>query len=98
MSYARFAAMIATSTAVMLILMYFNVYAMDHVWFSQTRLWMALLMGASMAVIMVGIMWKMYTNQSANIVIVVGGAFVFLVSIWLVRSQDTVSDVDYMRQ
>ena len=52
MSYGRFAAMIATSTVVMYGIMYLNTYALDHVRFSQTRLWMALVMGAAMAVIM----------------------------------------------
>jgi len=34
MSYARFGAMIATSTLVMFVLMYLNTYALDHVLFS----------------------------------------------------------------
>ena len=54
MTYGRFAAMIATSTVVMFGLMYLNTYALDHATFSQTRAWMALLMGAVMAVIMLG--------------------------------------------
>ena len=37
-------------------LMYLNTYEWDHVRFSQTRVWMALLMGATMAVIMLGFM------------------------------------------
>ncbi|MEC7933222.1 MAG: DUF305 domain-containing protein, partial [Pseudomonadota bacterium] len=57
MSYARFAAMIATSTLVMYGLMYLNSYALDHVEFSQTRGWMALLMGAVMAIVMLAFMW-----------------------------------------
>ena len=44
-SYGRFAAMIATSTMIMFGLMYLNTWAMDHVFFSQTRMWMALYMG-----------------------------------------------------
>jgi uncharacterized protein (DUF305 family) len=48
-SYTRFAAMIITSTIVMFVLMYLNTYQVDHVWFSQTRMWMALYMGAAMA-------------------------------------------------
>ena len=46
MSYLRFAAMIAVSTLVMFGLMYLNTYTADHVFFSQTRAWMALFMGA----------------------------------------------------
>lgn len=57
MGYGRFAAMIATSTAVMFGLMYLNVYALGHLTFSQTRFWMAFLMGAAMELIMLGFMW-----------------------------------------
>jgi Na+/proline symporter len=96
-SYVRFAAMIATSTIVMFGLMYLNTYQIDHVFFSQTRAWMALLMGAVMAVIMLGFMWGMYKNRMANIGIVVGAVVVFAASLWLVRSQQTVYDADYMR-
>jgi len=44
MSYWRFAAMVATSTVLMYGLMYLNTYSLDHVFFSQTRVWMALLL------------------------------------------------------
>lgn len=97
MSYARFAAMIATSTAVMFGLMYLNTYALDHVWFSQTRMWMALVMGAVMAVIMLGFMWSMYRSRAANWGIVAGSVVVFAGALYLVRSQDTVGDVAFMK-
>lgn len=35
--YAKFAAMIATSTVAMFGLMYLNTYQIDHVFFSETR-------------------------------------------------------------
>ncbi len=72
MGYGRFAAMIATSTIVMYGLMYLNTYALDHVFFSQTRMWMALYMGAAMAVIMLAFMLGMYSNRAANVAIFVG--------------------------
>jgi hypothetical protein len=97
MSYLRFGAMIATSTVVMFGLMYLNTYALDHVLYSQTRTWMALLMGAAMAIIMLLFMLSMYRNRSANIAILAGGAVVFAVSLWLVRSQETVGDLAYMK-
>lgn len=97
MSYGRFAAMIITSTVVMFGLMYLNTYALNHVTYSQTRTWMALLMGAVMAIIMIGFMWSMYKNRTANAVIITAGVAVFALSLWLVRSQETVSDVSYMK-
>jgi hypothetical protein len=97
MSYPRFAAMIATSTVVMFGLMYLHTWALDHVFYSQTRMWMALLMGGTMAVIMMGFMWSMYPNRTVNTAIVAGGILVFAASLWLVRSQATVDDVSYMK-
>jgi uncharacterized protein (DUF305 family) len=97
MSYLRFAAMIAVSTVLMFGLMYLNTFALDHVWYSQTRTWMALLMGAAMAVVMMGFMFAMYRSTRANVAIVVAAAVVFAVSLWLVRSQETVADVAYMK-
>jgi hypothetical protein len=97
MSYLRFAAMIAASTAIMYGLMYLNTYAIDHVGFSQTRLWMALIMGGAMAIIMMAFMWAMYRNRQLNMAIMIGGAVVLAASLWLVRSQQTVGDLAYMK-
>ena len=95
--YTRFAAMIATSTVVMLVLMYLNTYQWDHVFFSETRLYMAFVMGASMAVIMLLFMLNMYSSRLINIAIVIGSIAVFAVALWLVRSQTTVQDVSWMK-
>ncbi len=97
MGYGRFAAMIATSTVVMYGLMYLNTYALDHVFFSQTRMWMALYMGAAMAVIMLVFMLGMYSNRTANLAIFAGAVIAFGLSLWLVRSQETVEDLAWMR-
>jgi uncharacterized protein (DUF305 family) len=97
MSYFRFAAMIATSTIVMFGLMYLNTYAVEHVRFSQTRAWMALVMGAAMAFIMLSYMWKMYASTRLNIAILAGSVLVFAGALWLVRSQETVDDVAFMK-
>jgi len=95
--YGRFAAMTATSTVVMFGLMYFNTYRLDHVYFSETRLYMAVLMGAAMAGIMLGFMLHMYSNLKINVSIFVGSIIVFALSLWLVRSQVTIGDVAWMK-
>ena len=97
MGYGRFAAMIATSTVVMFGLMYLNTYALDHVLYSQTRTWMAVVMGAVMALIMIGFMWGMYPRRGANLGIVAASVVVFAGALWLVRSQETVEDVSWMK-
>lgn len=89
--------MIATSTIIMYGLMYLNTWDSSHVWFSQTRMWMALYMGAAMAVVMLAFMLSMYTNRKANIAILVGSVIAFSAGLYLVRSQDTVGDVAWMK-
>jgi len=58
---------------------------------------MALVMGATMSIIMLGFMWSMYKNRRANAVILAGSVIVFAGALWLVRSQETVYDVSYMK-
>lgn len=95
--YARFGLMIATSTVVMFGLMYLNTYRLDHVFFSETRMYMAFVMGATMGVIMLLFMLGMYQNKKLNMGVLLGSATVFGLALWLLRSQTTVEDVSYMR-
>lgn len=88
--------MIATSSVLMYAAMYLNTYAFDHVFFSEMRLYMNLLMTAIMAVVMLWFMRHMYTDQKMNRVIVGGSIALFAVALFLVRSQTLVDDVDYM--
>ena len=97
MSYLRFGAMIAVSTVVMFGLMYLNTYTSDHVFFSQTRAWMALVMGAVMAMIMLAFMLHMYKNRRANVAITATSVAVFAGALFLVRSQATVDDSAWMK-
>ena len=94
--YLRFAVMIIVSTVMMYALMYLNVYAADHVYLSQTRLFMALIMGAVMALVMLAFMRHMYRNRVANGVIVVAALLTFSGALYLVRSQATVGDIGWM--
>lgn len=95
--YLRFGLMIATSTVVMFGLMYLNTYQLDHIFFSETRTYMALIMGATMAIVMLLFMPGMYANRRANLGILAASAIVFAGSLWLVRSQTTVEDVSWMK-
>lgn len=97
MSYMRFAIMIVVSTVIMFGLMYLNTFALDHIFYSQTRTWMTVVMGSAMAIVMLGFMWSMYGNRAANIAIIAVAALAFALSLWLVRSQETVGDVSYMK-
>ena len=95
--YSTFFAMIGTSSVLMFVMMYLNTWAVDHVRFSETRLYMTGIMAATMTVVMLGFMWSMYDDIRVKVGIVVGAAALFGVSLLLVRSQANVSDSAYMR-
>jgi hypothetical protein len=95
--YRRFGAMIATSTVVMFALTYTNVYVAAHIRWSEERVYMALLMGAAMAVVMLGFMWSMmYRNLRVNVAIVGVAVVLGGVALGLSRSQVWVDDTAYM--
>lgn len=95
--YTKFIAMILTSTALMLLMMYFNTFEFDHVFFSETRLYMALYMGAIMAIVMLMFMLKMYEDKAKNTMILIASVVVFIGALFLVRSQTTVADSSWMK-
>lgn len=96
-NYLKFFAMIGTSMIAMFFLMYTHSYQIiDHFWFSETRLFMTMIMGGSMMIIMLLYMLQMYKNRKMNIGILALGTLLIAGSIWLVRSQITVTDTDYM--
>ncbi|RJX69037.1 DUF305 domain-containing protein [Tsuneonella suprasediminis] len=95
-NYWRFMAMVATSTAIMFGLMYLNTYEIDHVFWSETRFWMTFVMGGMMMIVMLLFMWGMYKDKTKNFIILGVGALTFAVALWLVRSQATVNDEEYM--
>ena len=95
--WTTFFAMIATSVVTMFVLKYSNVYEPDHVFFSQTRMWMALMMGMAMNIIMLGFMWGMYKTRTTKILVMVGAVAGFGVFLFLARSQKTVDDVSWAK-
>lgn len=95
--YLKFTLMILTSTLVMFIMMYFNTYQIEHVYFSETRAYMALYMGAIMAIIMLAFMGNMYKKTKVNLLIYGISVILFAFGLWGVRSQQTVNQVDWMQ-
>lgn len=96
-NYVRFMLMVGTATVVMFLLTYANTYTFDHMFFSETRFWMAFVMGAMMIVVMLLFMWSMYENRTKNFIILGVAVVVFALALWLVRSQETVDDSEYMK-
>lgn len=96
--YVRFGLMIATSTVVMFVLMYSNVFAFDHVRWSEERFYMALLMGGAMALVMFAFMRSMmYKNRVYNVVLVAVAVLLGAGGLYLSRSQVLVDDQAYMK-
>ena len=96
-AYLRFGAMIATATIVMYVLTYTNVFALEHIRFSEERVYMVILMGSAMAIIMLGYMRGMYEDTRVNVAIVIVALIIGAAAFLLSQSQLLVGDVNYMR-
>jgi hypothetical protein len=95
-SYFVFFAMIGTSAVLMYLLMFLNIDRAEHVVLSEIRMYMTFIMAAVMTVVMLAFMLNMYKNKTANIAIFSGAIALFIVALWLVRSQETVQDESWM--
>lgn len=95
--YIRFAAMIVTAVVVMYGVMYLGTYEWSHVRYSESRVFMALAMGGTMGLVMLGWMLNMYRNMKWNLVIVGASVLVLAGAVFLDRSQATVQDRSFMR-
>ncbi|WP_299932037.1 DUF305 domain-containing protein [uncultured Nocardioides sp.] len=95
--YLRFGLMILTSTVLMFALTYTNVFSIDHVRFSEERVYMAVLMGSMMALVMLAFMaGMMYRDRRLNAIVVVVALVLGGTALYLSRSQALVEDESYM--
>jgi uncharacterized protein (DUF305 family) len=97
MSYKKFVVMMLISFFIMYLVMFLNIDNISHYHTSTTRIYMAFLMVAPMAVVMMGMMGRMYPSRKTNIGIIVVGAIVFIVTLIALRTQTPVGDVQYMK-
>jgi hypothetical protein len=95
--YLRFGAMILTAMFVMYWVMFVASWELSHVRFSESRVFMALAMGGTMGLVMLGWMLNMYKNTTGNIIIVLVSILLFSAGVALDRSQITVEDIGFMR-
>ncbi len=96
--YRKFFIVLGLSFTAMYGTMYLNTYAIDHVYFSMTRLYMACLGISVMGIIMLIMMRGMYTNRRKNLVILLGCGLLFSLALLLVRIQSPIiGDVLYMK-
>lgn len=96
-NYLKFAAMMLVSFIMMYSIMFLNVFKFDHVLISTMRTYMTLLMVAPMAISMLLFMWNMYSNKKLNYAIILCSAIVFCLSLYGVRTQTPIGDIQWMK-
>ena len=85
------------SLIIMYFVMFLNMDKLNHYHTSATRIYMALLMVTPMAIVMMGMMGKMYPNKKLNTAIISVAAVVFIVVLIGLRTQTPIADVQYMK-
>jgi hypothetical protein len=93
--------MLGLNLLLSLIIMYVAMFAMIWSWgeFVQNLnfLYMALVMWAPMAIVMLATMGMMYKNKKLNMILYAGFALIFLLSWWGIRDQGLVGDKQFVR-
>lgn len=97
MSYKTFGITMLVSFFIMYIVMFLNIDKVEHYHTSTTRIYMALLMVAPMAVVMMLTMGKMYPNKKTNAIIILAGVLVFILVLVGLRTQTPIGDIQYMK-
>ncbi|MER2999194.1 DUF305 domain-containing protein [Pontibacter populi] len=96
-NYKKFLLMLGVSFVIMYGVMYLNADKFDHVYLNLNRLYMALLMVAPMALVMLGFMSGMYKNKKLNTIIVVVSIVVFAGTLFMLRNQALVDDEQFLK-
>lgn len=97
MSYKKFSFMMIISFFIMYTVMFLNMDRINTYHTSATRIYMAILMVAPMAVVMMAMMGKMYPNKKLNTAIIISGVVLFGIVLAGLRTQTPISDVQYMK-
>lgn len=97
MSYRKFTIMLLISFLIMYFVMFLNMDNTSHYHTSLTRIYMAILMVAPMALVMMAMMGKMYPDKKTNMMIMLVAVVVFIVALVGLRTQTPIGDVQYMK-
>jgi uncharacterized protein (DUF305 family) len=89
--------MLLTSFVIMYLVMFLNLDRLSHYHTSINRIYMALLMVAPMAFVMMLMMSRMYPNKKVNNVILICSMLVFFFTLTALRTQTPISDIQYMK-
>lgn len=85
------------SLVIMYSVMFLNVDDASHIHLSITRMYMSVLMVAPMTVLMLLMMKHMFMSMRLNMIIHAMSILVFIVVLYLLRSQTLIGDEQYMR-
>ncbi len=83
MIYARFGGVVAGSALLMAVFIHLNMVALNHVAFTQTRIWTALLGGGVLAGLAMTSLFGRYRDKSTNLAIIVGSIALAAGMFWL---------------
>ena len=95
--YVRLLIMTALSFISMYVFMYAMVDSFANVYSSVNQIYMAGLMTAPMVIIEMLLMWAMYENKRANLVIVAASIAALGAFLGLIRQQTAVGDTQFLR-
>lgn len=96
-AYLKFLAMLFISMFAMYAISYLNCDVAEDFRWSETRLYMNLMMGSAMSIVMLLFMKDMYANRKINTAIYFSSGIIFMMSLVLVRNQILIHDIAYMR-
>jgi len=96
-NYAKLALVLVVNAVMMFLLTYTLIDRLDHFYVNINRAYMALIMVAPMAVMMLIVMRAMYPNGAVNAVLIASFAALFAICFTLARSQTPVGNVQFLR-
>jgi len=95
--YKRFLLTLFISFLIMYIVMFLNIASINHIYFSLTRFYMALLMVAPMGILMLFMMKKNFNNKKLNRIMLISGIVIFVLALVFLRTQTFIQDEQYMK-
>ena len=96
-SYKKLLSVLAINTVLMYLITYAMIASVEHFHVNVNRFYMALMMVAPMAVVMLFAMRSMYEDKKLNAVLAVAFGALFVASFALARTQTLVGDEQFLR-
>lgn len=95
--YARLGIALGVSLVLMFLLTMSLIDTVDHFHLNLSNFYMALIMVAPMGIVMLLVMWGMFPNRTANLVLLAGFTLLFIGSFALGRASVFIGDEQFLR-